>query len=259
MGIAIITGASSGIGAEFARQINADKKWNITEFWLIARRKERLLGLAEELGTKCKIIEADLACEEGINAVTAELSLEKPEVDILINCAGFGNFGTYEEITPAEVTAMIDVNIKALVLITHATIPYIKRGGRIIEMGSGSCFTPLPAFNVYAASKSFVLHYTKALNFEIKAKGIRATCFCPGWVKTEFIGKATETPRTEMKKFWPLLDCRRVVRGCLRASKRGRRMYVTGLYTKFQHMLFKYMPSCVLSRVWCGMLNRKLW
>lgn len=256
MGIAIITGASSGIGAQFARELKRSE--GITEFWFVARREERMRSLAEELGVSARIIEADLATDGGVEKLRATLAEHRPSVKYLVNAAGFGSFGIYSELEDQEVASMIDLNVKALVLITHMVLPYMERGGRIIELGSGSSFTPLPAFNVYASSKAFVLHYTKALNYEIRHLGLRATCFCPGWVKTEFIGKATAGERTEPKKFSPLLDCERVVRGCVRAARRGKAMYVVGLYTKLQHLLFKLLPDCILSRLWCGMLNRRL-
>ncbi len=256
MGLAIITGASSGIGAQFARELKARE--GINEFWFVARREERMYALADELGVDARIIEADLATDDGIEKLRLALEEEKPTVKYLVNAAGFGSFGTYAEVEAGEVASMIDLNVKALVLITHMVIPYMERGGRIIELGSGSAFTPLPAFNVYASTKAFVLHYTKALNYEIRGLGLTATCFCPGWVKTEFIGKATAGERTEPKNFAPLLDCERVVRGCVRAARRGKPMYVVGLYTKFQHMLYKLLPTGLLSRLWCGMLNRRV-
>jgi short-subunit dehydrogenase len=132
-------------------------------------------------------------------------------------------------------------------------------GGRIVELGSGSCFTPLPYFNTYAAGKSFILHYTKALNHELKKYGVRATCFCPGWVHTEFLGKATaadNVTRPRTNAFKPLLNCKKVVDGCLRAMDRGRAMYVTGWYTKLQHVLFKLLPDPILTKLWLGMLKK---
>ncbi len=257
MAIAIITGASSGIGEEFARQLHLSE--GIDEFWFVARRRDRMEALRDRLGVKAKIIAADLTTEEGIDEVRTTLAEEKPEVKYLVNAAGFGNFGTFEELTEDEVVKMIDLNVKALVLITHITIPYMVKGGRIIELGSGSCFTPLPAFNIYASSKSFVLHYTKALNFEIKKHGLRATCFCPGWVETEFLGKATAREGvTAPKAMKPLLSCESVVKKCVRAARRGRAMCVTNWYTKLQHVLFKLVPDPILSRMWLGMLNKKI-
>lgn len=255
MSLAIITGASSGIGAEFARQL---KGRGIDEFWFIARRGERMVSLGKELGVKYKIIEADLASRVGIEAVISEMQSERPEVDFFVSAAGFGDFGGFDEISLECCEKMIDLNVKATVTLTHAVIPYMRRGGRIITLGSGSAFTPLPYFNVYAAGKAFILHYTKALNYEIKKNGLRATCFCPGWVGTEFIDKAIERADVTMPKpaaFHPLLDCKRVVRGCIRAAERGKSMYVTGWFTKMQHVLYKILPDSVLSRAWLTMLS----
>lgn len=256
MSVAIITGASSGIGAEFARQIYSSG--DVDELWLIARRKERMEALGEELGAKYKVIEADLCTEAGIEAVRTALLESVPSVRYLVSAAGFGDLGTYDELEEAQVRRMIDLNITALVLITNMVIPYMERGGRIIELGSASAFTPLPAFNVYASTKSFVLHYTRALNYEIKKNGIRATCFCPIWVDTEFIGKAARHDRTEPKRYWPLLNCERAVRGCLKAARRGRALYVTNWYARLQHLLSKIAPSALGSRIWVGMLNKDI-
>ena len=234
MGIALITGASSGIGREFAKQLK--ESWEIEEFWLVARRADRMEALAKELDIKARIISADLCTTEGVDAVREAIESEKPAIRVLINAAGFGRFGAHDQIAALDTARMIDLNCKALVLITHMALPYMERGGRIIEMGSGSCFTPLPNFNVYAASKSFVLHYTKALCYEVKKYGVAATAFCPGWVHTEFLDAAgMEKNVNRPKKTKPLLKVENVVRGCLRAAKKGKKMYVTGWYTKMQH------------------------
>lgn len=252
MSVAIITGASSGIGREFARQLKEIP--GVDEFWFVARRTDRLEALAAELSVKAKIIGADLATMEGVNRVREALKEEKPRVRFLVNAAGFGKFGSFDQVPEEEIIRMMDVNDKALVLITHMTIPYMEEGGRIIEMGSGSCFTPLPNFNIYASSKAFVLHYTKALNYEIRKFGLRATCFCPGWVATEFLGKATAEPGvTVPKSMKPLLSCETVVRGCVKASLKGKAMYVTNWFTKLQHLLFKILPDCILTKLWLGM------
>ena len=158
MSVAIITGASGGIGSEFARQLAP--LGICDEFWFVARNEERMRALADELGVKAKIIGADLTTMEGIDKVRSALEEEKPEVSFLINASGFGNFGAFDEISEDEVIKMIDLNAKALVLLTHMTVPYMEIGGRIIQLGSGSCFTPLPYFNIYSSSKVFVLHYT---------------------------------------------------------------------------------------------------
>ncbi len=252
MAVAIITGASSGIGSEFAKCLH--ELIGIDEFWFIARRGEKMEALAKKLRVKAKIISADLTKSEEIDKIKSELDSEKPRVSYLVNAAGFGDFGAFDEVSEADVAKMIDLNVKALVLITHAVIPYMVRGARIIELGSASCFTPLPYFNVYASSKAFVLHYTKALNHEIKKYGITATCFCPGWVDTDFIDKALQNGNTtHPKKMKPLLSCEKVVRNCVRAAEAGKPMYVTNWYTKLQHLLFKILPDSILTWGWLGM------
>ncbi len=253
MSIAIITGASGGIGAEFARQLN--KLAGIDEFWFVARRTEKMEQLRDELGVQAKIISADLTTGEGIDKVREALALEKPSVKFLVNSSGFGNFGAFDEISEEEVGKVIDLNVKALVILTHMIIPYMERGGRIIELGSGSCFTPLPYFNIYSSSKVFVLHYTKSLNYEIKKYGLRATCFCPGWVETDFLDKSVANGNVHPKSMKPLLNCEKVVRGCVKASIKGKAMYVTNWYTKLQHVLFKILPDPILTRLWLGMLT----
>lgn len=254
MSIAIITGASSGIGRDFARELK--RQVGVDEFWFVARRGDRMEELRDDLGVKAKIICADLATDDGINLFRTALEEEKPEVSFLVNAAGFGKFGSFDQIPERDVIGMIDLNVKALVLITHMTVPYMVKGGRIIQLGSGSCFTPLPCFNTYASSKVFVLHYTKALNYELKKYGIRATCFCPGWVETEFLGKATaRSAVSKPKSMKPLLSSEQVVSRCVKAAIRGKTMYVTNWYTKLQHLLFKIVPDCILTKLWMGMLE----
>ena len=147
MSVAIITGASSGIGREFALQLYAQKE--VDEFYLIARREDRLNALKAELGGNARVIPADLTEKEGIEKIRKALEEYSPEVKYLINASGFGKFGDYTEISEEETEKMIDLNVKATVLITHMTIPYMTKVSHIIQLGSGSCFTPLPNFNVY--------------------------------------------------------------------------------------------------------------
>lgn len=255
MRAAIITGASSGIGRQFALQLY--NKGEADFFYIVARRRERLAALKDELGGNAKIIEADLTTAEGIASVKEVLEGDNPSVQYLVNASGFGKFGDYSQLSERDVSDMIDLNVKALVLITHMCVKYMPRGSHIIQLGSGSCFTPLPNFNVYASSKSFVLHYTKALKYELKPLGISATAFCPGWVKTEFLGIATEdTSVRTPKKYSPLLDAERVVAKAIRDAKKGKVMSVTNWFTKLQHVMFKLLPDSILSRAWLSMLKK---
>ena len=255
MSVAIITGASSGIGREYAFKLRDIAK--VSEFWLIARSTDKMEKVKEELSVPCKIISADLSVSEGIEKVRGELESCRPEVSFLVNAAGFGTFGAFDTLSEKTVSDMIDLNVKATVLLTHMIVPFMKKGGRIIELGSGSCFTPLPHFNIYSSSKVFVLHYTKSLNYELKPYGIRATCFCPGWVETPFLPKSLDAPGAYVpKSMKPLLDVSKVVTGCVKASIKGRAMYVTNWYTKLQHVLFKLLPDPILTKLWLGMLKK---
>ena len=255
--IAIVTGASSGIGREFVRQLDA--MGEVDGFWLIARRRDRLEELAAELTHPARVISADLATEQGLRTVEEELLAERPEVKVFISAAGYGRFGNWRELSVADTAGMIDLNVRAAVLLTNLILPYTVRGGYVIQLGSGSCFTPLPNFNVYAAGKSFILHYSKALAREVRPLGVTVTCFCPGWVDTEFLGVATRNDGVSGPKesaLRPLLSVERVVRKALRDARRGRVMSVTGKFTKFQHVLFKLLPDGILTSLWMRMQKK---
>ena len=198
MSYAIITGASSGIGWEFAKKIKETGR--VDRFLLIARRRERLAALADMLGEGAEILEADLATEAGLATVRAYLEENRPSVRYLINAAGYGVFGDFSQVSERDTVGMIDLNVKALVLISHMVIPYMERGSNILEVGAASVFTPLPGFNIYASTKAFVFHYSQALAYEVKDRGIAVTVFCPGWVKTEFFDRAENEKSVGPKK-----------------------------------------------------------
>ena len=183
MGVAIVTGASSGMGREFARALAA--RDDVDEVWIVARRAERLEALAGELATPTCVICADLSTDEGLAAVRSELEENKPLVSYLVNAAGLGKVGSYATISDADVASMVDVNCRAAVLLTQMTIPYMTRGSHILEVVSCASFLPLPHLNVYAASKAFMQSYTRGLRWELRGTGICATAVCPFWVRTD--------------------------------------------------------------------------
>jgi hypothetical protein len=186
--IAIITGASSGMGLDFAKEI--DKK-NLDEIWIIARRKELLEKLASELKTECKIFDIDLTNSERNKLIEEELKKGGVEIQYLINNAGFGLIGEFSELDLNKQLNMIDLNIRALVQITHFSIKYMAKGGEIIQVASTAGFLPMKNFAIYAATKAFVVNFTNALALELKPKNIHAIAICPGPVKTEFFDVAT--------------------------------------------------------------------
>ena len=191
---ALITGASSGLGAEFARQLGPYAR----ELVLVARRNDRLEELAQELrgihpGLDVRIYCADIGIEEKRLALARWLQKEKVAVDFLINNAGLGDHGRFDASDWKRVRAMLDVNIAALTHLTHLLVPSMMRGGRaaVLNVSSVAGFFPLPQMAVYSATKAYVTSFSEALAIELRPKGITVTALCPGPVPTEFFDVAT--------------------------------------------------------------------
>ena len=254
MALAIITGASSGIGQEFARRIK--ETGEVDRFLLIARREEKLKDLAAALGEGAEVLAADLATGEGIEKVRAYLEENRPAVRYLINAAGYGVFGNYTEVSERDTVGMIDLNVKATVLLSHMVIPYMTRGSNLLEVGSASVFTPLPGFNVYASSKAFVYHYAQALAYEVKDRGIAVTVFCPRWVKTDFFDRAENEKSAGPKNKKPMLTVEYAVSCAMRAMKKRKILCACNWFTKMQHLFSKILPNRLLIAMWLGM-NKK--
>ncbi len=191
---ALITGASSGLGAEFARQLAPYARGLV----LVARRNDRLEELARELrgihrGLDVRIYCADLAAEGKRAELAGWLERERVAVDFLINNAGLGDHGRFDESDWNRVRAMLDVNISALTHLTHLLVPSMLRGGRaaVLNVSSVASFFPLPHMAVYSATKAYVTSFSEALAIELRPKGITVTALCPGPVPTEFFDVAT--------------------------------------------------------------------
>ncbi len=249
MKIAVVTGASSGIGREFAEQIA--RRGKVDEIWAVARRADRLDELKQKVSPKVRAVPLDLLKNEDRIKLKLMLSREKPDVRILVNAAGFGKYGTYKDLTDEEIDSMIDLNCKALVHMTYDILPYMGKHGRILLMGSASAFQPLPEFLMYAATKAFVVHFGRALNVELKERKITVTCVCPGYVRTEFfrVAQNTKNPGT-CQNFSPLYEPEAVVRKALRDSLFRRDMSVYGLDTKGKRLAAKLLPHRLVMRVW---------
>lgn len=184
MRVAVITGASAGIGREFVYAI--DRQENLDEIWVIARRADRLEELKDKCRTPIRPIVLDLSELRALDDYKAILESERPEIAILVNAAGFGVFGPFAEKDLQKQLSSATVNSLALTGMCHISLPYMKKGDCIINMGSNSSWQPVPYQAVYGASKSYVLNFSRALCRELKPKGIHVLCVCPGWIKTEF-------------------------------------------------------------------------
>ena len=256
MSVAIITGASSGLGMDFAKAIA--KKQEVTELWLIARRTERLEALQMELKKSCKILSLDLSKEESLKEYAELLKTDNPEVSYLVNAAGFGKFGSYKSVPVETAFNMIDLNVKALVFFSQATLPYMKENSRIIQMGSASTYNPLPYLNVYAATKSFVKVYSRGLHRELNPRGITVTTVCPGWVKTEFFSRADIDTDSKKSFAKPMVSSANVVKKAVRDADCGKDISMYGLYNKTHHFLAKLLPHSFIMRLWMGMAKKEL-
>ena len=217
MNIAIITGASSGMGQEFAVQFDA-LFTNMDEIWLIARRRERMEELAKVLKTKCRIIDMDVTNAVSMKQFEELLQIAKPQIRILVNCAGFGLMGSVEKLSLEEQLSMIKLNCEALMEMTYYCLPYMKANSRIIQLASSAAFLPQENFAVYAATKSFVLSFSRALNQELKKKKIYVTSVCPGPVDTEFFDIAEKYGKTLAVKKLTMVSAQRVVKQAIRDS-----------------------------------------
>lgn len=256
MKIAIITGASSGMGREFVKQVSKKEKFD--EIWVIARRKAALESLKKEVKAKVRPITLDLKNPESFETYKELLKKEKPEVALLANIAGYGKFGKYDEISLEDCLGMIDLNCKALVAMTQLTIPYMKRGSKILQLDSLSAFQPVPYLNVYGSSKSFVLSYSRALNRELKTKGIRVMSVNPGWVKTEFFDHAIQTSNDAITYFNVMYDAKDVMKTAIHDLYHTKKdVSIHGFQIKAQVLLVKLLPHKIVMEIWMRQQKHK--
>ena len=193
MNIALITGASSGLGREFARQVSRDP--HVQAVWAVARREDRLRQLASLCACPVRPGPPDLTDPQSLDALRDLLAREKPTVTRLVCAAGVGKMGRIDAVSPADSLGMIDLNCRAAVGVTQLCLPYLTRGSRVLELCSTAAFQPMPGLGVYAATKAFLQSYTKTLHYELLPRGIHVTAVCPYWVKdTEFIPLAQAVP-----------------------------------------------------------------
>lgn len=248
MKIAIITGASSGLGRAFAQRLAG---YGLDELWVVARREDRLLALAEALPCKVRVLALDLMERESIERIRALLKEEQPDVRYLINAAGFGKFSTYADLTLQETNDMIGLNCRAVVDLTAVAIPYMGKKSHILEICSSSAFQPLPGLNLYAATKAFLLHYSRALRWEVAGRGICVTAVCPGWIKTEFMAVAQDTKNGRTVRSYPFaISPDLAARWALFDSRLGLAVSSVGPLTLLQRIAAKLLPHCVVMGVW---------
>ncbi len=252
--IAIVTGASSGMGMEFIRQI-AGKYDNLDEIWAIARRADKLSKLSLEIAIELQKAESEVICmpvdlldRAQRESIKRALEEDKPEVMLLVNAAGIGFSGSFEELDRSEAVDMVELNCVALTCLTHMCLPYMHEGARIIQFASAAAFMPQPGFAVYAATKSYVLSLSRALRRECRSRKITVTAVCPGPVMTEFIKTANKQRDISPYKKLVMAKPEKVVAKAIRDSKKGKSTSVYGLPMKASAVLAKVLPHDLLVR-----------
>ncbi|UNO41396.1 SDR family oxidoreductase [Streptomyces sp. MST-110588] len=223
MTTALITGATSGIGASFARRLAGDGH-NVV---LVARNEERLRQQAAELhdrhGIEADVLRADLATDEGIAAVEARLSDRTHPVDLLINNAGFGNKGEYLEVPMADELAMLKVHCEAVLRLTTTAVKGMRerRRGGVVNVASVAAFVPR---GTYGASKAWVVQFTQGAARDLAGSGVRLMALCPGFVRTEFHQRAGMG--TSNIPDWLWLDADKLVDAAMKDLARGKSLSI---------------------------------
>lgn len=254
--IIIITGASSGMGREFVRQVDT-RFPKVDELWLIARRKEKLNEIATSCKHKCRILAYDLCDRQAQEELAELIANEQPQITMLINSAGYGVLGPFcntqsrqdfkaatecNQSARADQTGMVDLNCTALTYMTHLCIPYMKRGGRIIQLASSAAFLPQPKFAVYAATKSYVLSFCRALNEELRKQQIYITAVCPGPVDTEFFERAEKGAERLFIKQFVMAKPDKVVKKALLDSRNKNEISIYSLPMQAFYIMSKILP-----------------
>lgn len=249
MKIAVVTGASSGIGREFVRQLGYFYR-SLDEIWVIARRRERLEELREKSRVPLRIFDGNLMKKQVYKELSAELKETSPDIRMLVNAAGFGKSGSVESIAAEDMRAqtdMVDLNCRALTKMTLLCLPYMSRGSRIVNLASAAAFCPQPQFSVYAATKSYVLSFSRSLGAELRGKGICVTAVCPGPVDTEFFTVSGEL--TNPLKKLTMAKAEDVVHKALKDSRAGRALSIFGLPMRAAFLGAKLVPHSLILKM----------
>lgn len=251
MSTALITGASAGIGAVFARELAARK----TNLVLVARSEDKLKQIASQLRSQhniqVDIIVQDLTAADAAKNVFEAVSQKGLTIDLLINNAGFGDYGAFAELDGERQIKIVQLNILALVDLTHKFLPGMRqrRSGGIINLASTAAFQPMPYFSVYAASKAFVLSFSEALWAENRSYQVRILAVCPGPTDTKFFQDAKFPPSLENLAAQNYTSPQEVVRESLHALEKNHSSVVPGIKNQLQVILPRFVPRSAIATV----------
>ncbi len=249
MKIAVITGASSGLGKEYAAAVARDRP-EIDRIWLIARREDRLRTVAETIGAKARVLPLDLTKETDWNLYKDTLKAEQPDVALLINNAGFGKLGDFDAISPVDNGDMVRLNCEAATVMTALTLPFMHRGAEILNTCSIAAFAPNTRLAVYSSTKAYLFSLSKALRAELKPRGIRVLAVCPGPMDTEFLPVAGIAPgASHTFDTLPRVNPAMAAEKSLKASAKGKAVYTPRLFYKFYRAVAKILPHGVVMKL----------
>lgn len=251
MNIAVITGASAGLGSEYAKAVY-ELRTELDEIWVIARREDRLQQLQAELGSTVIPVAFDITDPQAVDNYTHLLKEKNATVKLLINNAGFGKLGNFDELSVYENTAMVRLNCEALTAMTAATLPFMNEKSEIINSCSIASFAPNTRMAVYSSTKSYVMSLSRALRLELKKRKINVLAVCPGPMDTEFLGIANiEKGTSSTFDTLPRVNPRTMAVKSLKASRKGKAVYTNRIFYKFYRLLAKILPHSIVMKL-CG-------
>lgn len=248
--IAIITGATGGLGREFTKLITAE---NVDEIWAVARNEQKLDALKNEFGEKIKALSKDLTSQEDISSIEEKLDAEKPVVSYLVNNAGLAAMDPVRKFKTETVRKTVEVNCVAFAELISIVLPYMKKGSIALNISSQASFQPNPYISLYSATKVFERYYSRAINAELKGEGITFTAVCPGWVDTELLAEERNGVKV---KFPAIVTAEAVAKKALHDAKKGKDMSVCTAYVKFMHVLTKLNPQRVSMHSWIKSIKK---
>ena len=247
--IAIVTGASSGIGKEFFLSLE-NKKQELDEIWVVARSENKLQELQNLSSLPVRVFAIDLSLPHALTPIIECLEVERPNVRYAVCASGFGRFCAVEEDDSATLENMVDLNCRSIVSITKAIEKYMHKDSVAILIASVAAFQPIPYIATYGATKAFVLSYGRAWNVELKKTGARCLCVCPFWTKTAFFNRA-ETENCVVKNYAVMYEPQQIVKRAWKDVKKKKKdVSIFGKYAKFQALLDKALPHKLVMKVW---------
>ncbi len=248
MKIALITGASSGLGREYALQLH-EAFPEVEAVWLIARRRALLDELASRLPIPAVPVALDLTNDSDMNALGEKLKEESPEIELLVNCAGCGYLSNVADTDPGLLTRMTDLNMRAITLVTRTALPYMVTGGHIVNVSSIASFCPNARMTVYSSTKAYVSSFSLGLREELRDQRISVTAVCSGPMDTEFLDVGGIKGNSKMFRTLPYCDPKKVAAGSYRAAKADRAFYTPRVFFKLYRFLAKVLPSTIVVKL----------